>query len=206
MNARTLVTILLKLMGLYVFMQFLLMLPSSLSGMVAARAASVSPTDALFPQSLGSTFLFLWRLSFVYLVFSISLFFAASKLSRFIVENHDDEVILSGQVADGTQTWIFRCFGVYAITTWGPNLAQTLCQTMIYGTGQLDEVPFIQRFYENWSTLIGPAVGVVLGLLLIFKAQGLMRLVQLSCPMSRQRVELENMKEHLHQGGGEERR
>ncbi|NLW81391.1 MAG: hypothetical protein GXY42_06925 [Desulfovibrionales bacterium] len=201
MKARTLVTILLKLMGLYVFMHFLLMLPSSL----AARSASVNATNDFAP-SLGSMFLFLWRLSFAYLVFSISLFFTASKLSRFIVEKHDNEVILSGEVTDGMQTWVFRCFGVYALITWGPNLVQTLCRTIIYGTWQLDEVPLVERFYDNWSILIGPAVGVVLGLLLIFKAKGLMRLIQLSRPMSRQRIGLEDLKEHLQPDSGEERR
>lgn len=203
MKTRALVTILLKLMAFYVFMQFLLMLPSSFQCLLASRKASVSGVESPI-AALSSYFSFLSALSLLYLVFSLGLFFAAQRMSRLIVGDCDEDVILSGTRPDEAQTWVFRCLGVYALTTWCPNLVQTLCRTIIYGTWQLDEVPFVERFYDNWSILIGPAVGVVLGLLLIFKAKGLMRLIQLSRPMSRQRTELENMKEHLQQGGGEE--
>ncbi|NLB68247.1 MAG: hypothetical protein GX804_00960 [Lentisphaerae bacterium] len=194
MKAYKLVTVLLRLMGLYIFMQFLIALPSSLGGMIAVNFVPVSETGNSAPHFL-TLLRFLYWMSFIRLVVSVGLFFYAPKLSHFIVRNQDDFVILPERAADGVQTWVYRLFGVYAIITWGPEIVQTLCQTIIYGTWQPDVVPFLKRFYENWSELIGPAVGVVLGLLLIFKAGGLVRLIQLSRPMSRQRTELETMKE-----------
>jgi hypothetical protein len=135
---------------------------------------------------------FLFVMAGVYLLFSIGLYFAAPKLSCFLVEDKNEEVSLSGSVSNNLQTWSFRCFGIYALVTWGPNLVQTFCQTIIYGTWQLDQIPFLRRFYDNWSVLISPVAGVLFGLLLIFKAKGLVRLIQFSRPMSRQYVELEN--------------
>lgn len=120
MKARNLVTIILKLMGLYVFMQFFLMLPSSLRGLLATRSASFNAMDGL-TSGFESVFVFLFWLSFIYLAFYVSLFFAAQKLSRFFVERQEEEVTLSGGVSDGMQTWPFRCFGVYALITWGPR-------------------------------------------------------------------------------------
>jgi hypothetical protein len=49
MKTRNLVTTILKLMGFYVFMQFLLMLPTSFRGLVAIRSASVNAMDGLAP-------------------------------------------------------------------------------------------------------------------------------------------------------------
>jgi len=48
-------------------------------------------------------------------------------------------------------------------------------------------MPFLRRVYDNWSTLVSPAVGVGIGLLLVFRTSGLLRLIRLSRPMSAER-------------------
>lgn len=206
MKARNLVTILLKLMAFYVFMQFLLMLPSSLQGVMAVRHAAAIYSTGGSESVLSSVFWFLFMTSIIYLVFSVGLFLQAQRLSCLFAGNDDEATIPSGVWPEHLQAWAFRCFGIYALVTWGPKLVETLFRTIIYGSWQLDQVPFLQRVYENWSVLISPLAGVVFGLLLIFRANGLVRLIQLSRPLSRQSVELESMKEHLQPGGGEERR
>jgi len=190
MKARRLVTVLLKLMGLYVFMQFLLMLPSTIGGLMTMRSMSASTSDGIGP-ALATLFVRLLCVSLVWLAFSVGLFVAAPRLSRFFVEDQDEEVSLSGDVSDGIQAWSFRCFGLYALITWCPGLVQTLCRTIVYGTWESAPVSLRLRFYEHWSLLISPAAGVILGLLLLFKAKGLVRLIQLSRPMSRARAEYE---------------
>jgi hypothetical protein len=41
-----------------------------------------------------------------------------------------------------------------------------------------------QPVYKSWSGLIAPSIGVVIGLVLLFRAKGLLRLIRLARPMS----------------------
>lgn len=56
------------------------------------------------------------------------------------------------------------------------------------GLGVFPQTPFLRRFYDNGSGLVSPSVGVVIGLLLIFRAKGLLRLIRLARPMSPERM------------------
>lgn len=186
MKIREFIAISLKLMAVYVIFQFLMMLPAAI-GMFQAGSRMPSSTGA---GDSGLRF-FLWLavyyavLTVAYLGFACTLFFGASRLSRLFVADPDEQVTLSGQVSNPLLTAAFQCMGVYALTTWVPNLAQSLVRCVIYGTWNDPQTPFLRRFYDDWSGLISPATGVLIGLLLLFNAKGLMRLIRLSRPMSR---------------------
>ena len=115
-----------------------------------------------------------------YLGSSALLIFRARNLARFFTAEVPEEANLaeSGSVP----SLAFQCIGLYSIVTWAPQFVQTLWRTLLYQSWQDPQAPFRYRFYENWSTLVGPAVGTLLGLLLLFKARGLLRLVMLSRP------------------------
>lgn len=186
MKTREVIAICLKLMAVYVVFQFLMMLPAAI-GMFQAGSRMPSSARA---DDFGARF-FLWFavyyavLSVAYLGFACALFFGASRLSRLFVADPDEQVTLSGQVSNPLLTAAFQCMGVYALATWVPNLVHSLVRCVIYGTWSEPQTPFLRRFYDNWSGLISPATGVMIGLLLLFRAKGLMRLIRLSRPMSR---------------------
>jgi hypothetical protein len=124
-------------------------------------------------------------LSVAYVGFASVLFLGAARLSRRIVPDPDDDTTLSGQVSLPFHTAAFQCMGIYALSTWFPHLMQSLVRCVIYGTWTDPETPFVRRFYDNWSGLVSPVMGVIVGLLLVFRAKGLVRLIQLARPMSR---------------------
>jgi hypothetical protein len=196
MRIREVVAIGLKLMAVYVVFQFVMMLPAAI-GMY--QAGSRMPTSGGAADFGGR--LFLWLavycavLSVAYLGFACILFLAAGKLSLWFVTDPDDQVTLSGQVSTPLLTAAFQCMGVYALVTWAPSLIQTLIRTIVYGTWYADQVPFLKRFYDNWSVLISPTMGCIIGLLLIFRAKGLLRLIQRSRPMYREPEETETKQE-----------
>lgn len=192
MKASQLISIVIKLLALYVFFQFVVTFPTSLSTLL-----SVNHFANNNPNEMVSTVLYLplycaFIISLAYIPLSLILYFNAEKISKRFV-NHADEVIaVSGNVSNSFEELAVRCSGIYALVIWGPELVQAFFRTTIYGTWQDDQIPFLQRFYQNWSILISPTIGVALGLLLIFKAKGLLRLVQLSRPLSRERLEIDN--------------
>lgn len=99
MRTREVVGIGLRLMGVYVVFQFVMMLPAAI-GMF--QAGSRMPTSA-GADDFGGRF-FLWFavyyavLSVAYLGFACILFLGAGRLSRWFVADPDDQVTLSGQV------------------------------------------------------------------------------------------------------------
>ena len=186
MKTREVIAICLKLMAVYVVFQFLMMLPAAI-GMF--QAGSRMPPSAGTDDFGGRVFLWFAAyyavLSLAYLGFACVLFLGADRLSRLFVTGPDDEMTISGQVSDSLLTAAFRCMGLWALATWFPNLVHSLVRCVIYGTWTEPQTPFLRRFYDNWSGLLSPATGVFIGLLLVFQADGLMRLIRLSRPMSR---------------------
>lgn len=191
MKASQLISIFLKLLALYVFFQFLIALPTTLTFLL--KTGGLVNSD---PANMGRVMFLVICSSAIFLLanvpFSLILYFNADKISKRFVNHSDEVVAISGNVSNNLQEFAVRCFGIYAVVIWGPTLVQLLFQTIIYGTWQDDQMPFLQRFYQNWSLLISPTIGVALGLVLIFKAKGLLKLVQLSRPLSRERIEMDN--------------
>ena len=192
MKASQLVSIVIKLLALYVLFQYVVTFPTTLTALLSLnRFANNNPTE------MAAVVLYLpiycaFIISLAYIPLSLILYFNAEKIAKRFV-NHSDEVIaISGNVSNSFEEFAVRCFGIYALVVWVPEIVQAFFRTIIYGTWQDDQIPFLQRFYQNWSILISPTIGVVLGLLLVFKAKGLLRLVQLSRPLSRERLELDN--------------
>jgi hypothetical protein len=191
MRASQLISIFLKLLALYVFFQFIMALPISLTAMLNTSVMNNNPTK-MEEWVYYSLIFYAFIISLCYIPFSLILYLNAEKISKRLI-NHSDEVIaISGNVSNNFEELAVGCSGIYALVIWGPALVELLLKTIIYGTWQDDQMPFLQRFYQNWSVLISPTIGVLLGLLLIFKAKGLLRLIQLSRPLSRERREMDN--------------
>jgi len=124
----------------------------------------------------GLTALFCFAVSCV-------LFLKAHAIARFFLPDKEEEVHLSGKLSDSFETCLFRCLGIYALIKWGPDFIQTLIQTIIYCRGMDDTVhPPIVLFFQNWEWLSSPTIGILLGLLLIFRASWLTRIVTKQSP------------------------
>ncbi len=185
------ISVILKLLALYVLFQFIMAFPASLTAMLrTSNFVNNNPTE-IGVGALSSLLHYSFIISLSQIPFSLILYFNADKIAKRFVNQSDEVIAISGNVSDNFEELAVRCSGIYALVIWGPSLVQLLLQTIIYGTWQDDEMPFLQRFYQNWSVLISPIIGVLLGLLLIFKAKGLLRLIQLSRPLSRERREMD---------------
>jgi len=196
MNSRAFAAITLKVLGVYVFLQFLGMLPTALSLFTMDyRMGTGAGGATTFADGLLLASVYLGVTSLVYLAFACILFFGAGRLSRLFVETPETDISLSGPVSAEVLTLAFRCLGVYAVVTWFPPLVQMICKCCVDGTWTAPQIPFLRRFYSNWSFLISPTVGSLVGILLIFKAKGLVRLIQLARPMAKERVEAEERHE-----------
>jgi hypothetical protein len=192
MKASQLISIVIKLLAVYVFLQFITTFPTALSTLLSVNHFVNNNSNDMGVGSLYSPIYCAFIIALAYLPLSLILYFNAERMSKRFVNTSDEVIAISGNVSNNVEAFAVRCFGLYALVIWGPALVQDLFRTIIYGTWQDDQMPFLQRFYQNWSILISPTIGVVLGLLLIFKAKGLIRLVQLSRPLSRERKEVDN--------------
>jgi hypothetical protein len=182
----------LKLLAIYAFFQFLAVLPAALGmlQMASSFSDSVVADNSVTKQYTLMASGYLGG-AIVYLVLSVSVFLGANRLARFFVAEQEDSGVMASALPEGILSVAFQCFGVYALITWAPNLIQTIARCTIYGTWSDPQVPFMRRFYDSWSTVVSPSVGVAIGLLLIFKAKGLLRLLSLVRPMSPERIALE---------------
>jgi len=192
MKTQDIAAVALKILGVYVFLQFVAMLPTGFGLLQVSKSfREVGATDSGGIRQyaiLAGCFLVT---AAVYLALALFAFLRANRLAKLFVPSPEDQVSLSGPVSDPLLTMSFQCLGVYALVTWAPSLVQTIIRCTIYGTLFDPHIPFLRRFYDNWSNLISPSVGVMAGLLLIFRAKGLLRLIRLSRPMTQERMNIE---------------
>ena len=192
MKTRDVATIGLKILAVFLFFQFLKLLPTGL-GMLqmgtSIRESGVGESAEIKGYALmtGGGLV----IAIAYLSLSALVFFRANRLARYFVADPEDSVVLGGPVSDPFLTAAFQCLGVYALIIWMPGLIANVVRCILYGTWTDPQTPLLLRFYESWPGLVSPSVGVVIGLLLLFKARGLLRLIRLSRPMSPERVQLE---------------
>ncbi|MEM7392392.1 MAG: hypothetical protein AAF492_08580 [Verrucomicrobiota bacterium] len=176
MNLRDIADLALKLLGVYVFIQFCGLIPS------LAYMFQYTPTDgyedAAFLSQKTSTLVLVG----IYLVSAFGLFAGARRLSGFFVPDSDETFSVSGEVSPPIVQVMFQGLGIWALIQWGPELVQALMQTLLYGSWSNPIMPISLRFYDNWSIITGPLLGTICGLLLVFKARGVMKLIRLTGP------------------------
>lgn len=196
MKTQEVASIAMKILAVYVFLQFLTMLPTGLGMFQMSHSLRENGGTEAEPMRqfamMAALFLFV---AIIYLILALAAFLGAHRFARFFVSDPEDHVTLGGPVSDHLLTAAFQCLGVYALVSWTPTLVQTIIRCVIYGTWTVPQTPFLRRFYDNWADLISPSVGVVIGLLLIFRSRGLLRLIRLARPMSPERVTMETGKE-----------
>ena len=183
MKTRNFAEIGFKILGIYSAFQFIATLPT---------AFTVTQSKQYFENSSGeieeaylgyfSRLVLSTNLSCLFfLIMAIILPLGANKLAQWLVKDDGSESLSIS--SEGVSRYLLQLAGIYALITWLPNFAQTLLRTVIYGSWQNPQVPTLQRFYENWSVITAPALGTVLGLFLLFRVNGMIRIVRLARPM-----------------------
>lgn len=185
MNPREFATIALKILAVYLFLEFLALLPTGLGILQIYDSFDGADSLGIDAQS-GYGWMLAWTLIglCLYLAVAVGLFTGASRIARWFVDRPDGPVPVPDTVPDVWLAAAFPCLGIYALITWLPDLVQLLVRCTLYGTWQSPQIPFLQRFYDNGSMLISPSIGVLLGLVLLFRAKGLLKLIQWARPMS----------------------
>jgi hypothetical protein len=182
-----------KLLGVYCALQFLAILPTAFSvhemqnemeralWEFEADGFRGTPVSAFSRIVLGTT-----QTAFLYLLFAIVLPFMSPRIASWLVKD-DQEVSfdLTSDQRERLLRFVIQLAGLYALITWLPVFVETLVRTMIFGTWQFPQISFFERFYHNWSVLIAPFVGTMLGLILLLGSAGMIRVIQLARPMHR---------------------
>lgn len=174
-----------KLLGIFSVFQFLSILPTAISVTQSRNYYQNVTGEFIDEMALG----YFSRLTlstnatcFFYLLMAVLFLVGSSKIAEWLVKSDSQDIAsVSGESAS---RFILQLSGIYALITWFPNFAQTLVQTIIFGSWQNPQVPTLQRFYDNWSVLIAPTVGTILGIVLLFRVNGIIRLIQLARPMN----------------------
>ncbi len=178
MKTHTLATILLKALGVYLFLQFLAFIPAWLSLIQMAlqfQAEQQEDTKSILTfWGIGITLL----TSIIYLCLSWFLLFRTKSLFRFFVQELPEEGDLSLAESESFQNLAFQCLGLYAIVSWAPPFGQRLVYALIHTLWPKYQTPFPMRFSQNWLPLIAPLLGLAIGLALLFNGRALIRLLK----------------------------
>jgi len=185
MKTRNFAEIGFKLLGIYSAFQFIATLPT---------AFTVAQSKQYFENSTGeieevyleyfARLVLSTNLSCIfYLLMAIILPLGASAFAQWLVKYNGSDAGELNISSEGVIRFLLQLAGIYALITWLPNFAQTLIRTVIYGSWQNPQVPTLQRFYENWSVITAPALGTALGLFLLFRVNGMIRIIRLARPM-----------------------
>lgn len=187
MNLRALASLLLKVLAIYILLQ---MVGSGIALIGAWRtlanlelSSGSGGAGLLFPANflrvclvamvlgyLGSALLFLWK---------------GDRIARWLAPDSECRIGLSGTGDEPVRTLAFQLVGLYALITWLPEWVQTLAQATVAGMLEDPPVPFLWRFVRQGYAVVGPSIGVAIGLALLLRPSGLLRLIQLSRPMAR---------------------
>ena len=185
MKYRDLAEIGVKLLGIFSAIQCLASLPTAFSMHQNYSFYQSMENDFMNEAAIGAfskIALAATSTCILYFLLSILLLMASSKIANWLVKS--DAEIATNLKVESLSRFAIQLAGIYALITWLPSFAQTLVRTLIYGSWQIPQVPTLQRFYENWSVLISPAIGTILGLILLFGINGMIRLVRLARPMT----------------------
>jgi len=171
-------TILLKALGVYLLLRFLSFIPVwfSLIQMGLQFLPGHNEGSGSISTFLGTGIVLLT--SILYLCLSWFLLFRTKSLARFFVRDLPEESTLSVITSESFQTFAFQCLGVYAIVNWAPPFVQSLVLALIHTLWPEYSIPLPTIFSQSWIPLIAPLLGMTIGLLLLFKGQGLIRLIK----------------------------
>lgn len=179
MKTESVATIALKVLAVYVVLSLLAFLPSALALVQMWNQARALPqqhsasSPSLLPSVIASAITVL-----AYGMLAIVLFFKTHRISRYVTAGAEEEFTLSGPRSREVLTLAFRCLGIYALVTWLPQLAQSITKAMITIAQSPEPVPWLYRFL--WVSLVTPLVGSLVGVLLLFRPEAIVRLTD-SC-------------------------
>ncbi|MCC5851170.1 MAG: hypothetical protein JJU29_24020 [Verrucomicrobia bacterium] len=191
MKIRNLAETGIKLLGIFSVFQFLSTLPTAIAVTQSRNYYQNVTGEYIDEMALG----YFSRLvlstnatCFFYLLMAVIFMVGASKIANWLVQSDEQELVqITGE---SVSRFVLQLAGIYALITWTPNFVQTLVQTIIFGSWQNPQVPILQRFYDNWSLLLSPAVGTLLGIFLLFRVNGMLRIIQLARPMTKEADEI----------------
>ena len=167
MSIRTLTIVALRLLAVVVFIQLWGMLPMGFVLVQSERA-----TNGAFSLLLGSG-IYLVLTALFYLVSIWWLLWRTAVLADFLLKDVADECVKVVPGHDMLAGLVCQCFGLYALLRWLPALVHgvlwLVLQRWRYGGDGF--VVYQQQLLGQ----VGPGVGVLLGLVLLFKGPALAR-------------------------------
>jgi hypothetical protein len=158
MKARQLVSIVLKILGVYAFIRFVTLAPMVILGF------RVAESGAYVGWYYGVTAL-------AYLICGVCLLVFSDRLAKAIAKDGDELPTASGPVSESFSALAFQCLGIYVLIRGISDLAGGLVY-LTRGSGLFPDTAL-------WAQdVVVPVIKVLLGFLLLFGARGLVRFVR----------------------------
>ena len=173
MKTSSIAAVALKVLSVYLVLQFLAFLPALVT-IAKLKSSEDSVEDGSFNLSL-----IVYAITAVaYLAVAMVLFCKAPKIGLHFAGRPDEDLLLSNPLSDEVLALAFRCLGVYALITWAPSLLESLSKAVITVVRSPEPVSWIYTFF--WMNLVTPFTGCVIGLLLVFRTETILRIGSLS--------------------------
>lgn len=173
MKTSSIASVALKVLAVYLVLQFLAFLPSVLT-IANLRSSERSVMDS----SLNLSLIVYAITAVFYLVFAMLLFRKAHKIGPLFANDPDEELSLSGALSAGVLALTFRCLGAYALITWLPPLVLSISRAVITIVRSPEPVPWEYTFF--WMQVVTPLTGCVVGILLLLRTEAIIRLGKFS--------------------------
>ncbi len=112
MNKRTITVIALRLLAIYIALQFIAQLPTTISYLQMLPHMQEMEMDGATKQiNISLPTICFFAVSLLYIVLACFLFFGANRISKMLVKESESKLTISGKVSDQVSTLAFQCLG-----------------------------------------------------------------------------------------------
>ncbi len=167
MSIRTVTIIVLRLLAVVIFTQLLGMLPIM---NVVIRPENVAGCAFSLMSAPG---IYLVLTALFYLVSIWGLLCRTAVLADFLLKDVADECVKAFPSHEMLAGLACQCFGLFALLRWLPALVHGLFWVVLQGWRYAGDGLAVLQL--QWLGQVGPGVGVLLGLVLLFKGPALAR-------------------------------
>ncbi|NMA47661.1 MAG: hypothetical protein GX945_13980 [Lentisphaerae bacterium] len=184
MSIKTLTIIALRLLAVIIFTQFLGLLPIGIGYVIIQAGTVLEATESYALPMFLAQGVYLLVVALFYLVTLWALLWRTAMVADFLLRDVGEERLKALPDLEMLSALVCHCFGLYALLRWLPPLAHGLLGALLqrWRSGGDGGVFFQERMFGQ----VGPAIGVLLGVVLLLHGTEIARLLAPKPPPSAQ--------------------
>lgn len=173
MAKREIVSLVIKLMGVFILIKTLAYVPMSLVNLFSVWQTSQTEITEKTLFTIMAFFLAL-----IPIVFALLIIVLSDKVAAWLIKEREDKIV---EFSDSIQKEdvmlvVFTCFGLYLIVTAFPNLILYLFHYLTLRRSGGDYVSYTSGGLYNFSRIIAPIAQLILGVWLFIGSRGIVKL------------------------------